>query len=56
MAIVARFVMQNYMFNRHNRFNFDVVNYLIEVGFKLLFNVALCSCCINFFSSTYNLI
>ncbi len=31
------------MLSRNNRFNLNVVNYLIQVGFKFFFNVALCS-------------
>jgi len=38
-------------------FNLDVVNYLIQIGFRFLFNATLCSYCIKFFStSTPNLI
>ncbi len=36
------------MFNKHNKFNLDVVNYLIQVGFKFFLNVALHSYYISY--------
>jgi hypothetical protein len=38
-----------YRFNKLNRFNLDVVNYLIQIGFKFFLDVAMCNYCIKFF-------
>ncbi len=47
----CKFCNWNYKVNRFNRFNLNVVNYLIQVGFRFFLNVALRGCCIKLFSS-----
>jgi hypothetical protein len=46
-----------YKFSRLNKFNLDVVNYLIQIGFRFFLDATMYSCRINLFStSTPNLI
>jgi hypothetical protein len=46
------FCNRYYRFSKLNKFNLNVVNDLIPIGFKFFLDATLCSCCIKLFPPT----